>query len=360
LRIKPLQILIHIVAWVLFISLLTTLVPSPQKMDRFIAILVPSIFFIAYYYINYFIFVPELFIEKKYFLFGFVSILFLILTITVPSMISGSSWMRPEMPEFMNTHGMNPSSSFQDINSPVSLFPEDMKPPEWRFFFKPEFSYTIIVFLFLLTLSTGIRVIMQWQLTEKEKVNAELSFLKAQINPHFLFNTLNNIYSMAVASNEQTASAIGKFSEMMRFVIYETDHDFIPLEKNIDYINSYIELQKLRLSSNTIINYKTSGSPDPLMIAPLILMPFIENAFKFGVSTEKESFIDIKIDIGNNFIDFSVYNTKSGKEVKENNSSQLGIKNTLKRLQLIYPGKHSIDITDEPDRFLVTLKLILK
>lgn len=329
-------------------------------MDRFVALLIPSILFISFYYLNFYIFVPKYFIEKKYLLFSLICVLFLILTIAVPSMISDPQGMRSGFPEFMDGPGMNPRMPFQDINGPDIHFPGNMEPPRWRFFFRTEFSYTIIVFLFVLTLSTGIRIIMQWQQSEKEKVNAELSFLKAQINPHFLFNTLNNIYSMAVNKNELTASAIGKFSEMMRFVLYETDHDFIPLEKKIEYINSYIELQKLRLSSNTRIIYKVTGNPESLMVAPLILMPFIENAFKFGVSTENKSIIEIEIYIGNNLLDFFVYNTKSVKTGDDNSSSQLGIKNTLKRLHLIYPGRHTINIADESDTFSVSLKIFLK
>jgi hypothetical protein len=329
-------------------------------MDRFQAIMVPALFFISFYYLNFFLLTPKLFIPGRYLAFIVICILFLILTIAVPSAMSGSYMGFPFSlksgpgPLFM------PEIPLPDFEIAAITSERFIRSENWQYFFRPEYSYTIIVFLFILTLSTGIRIIQRWQQSEKEKVNAELAFLKAQINPHFLFNTLNNIYSMAVSKNEKTPFAIEMFSNLMRFVLFETQHDYVPLSKKIEYIDTYIELQKLRLSDAVTVNYQKSGNPASLQIAPLIMMPFIENAFKFGVSTEVESVITIKIEILNDELNFFSGNVKNVLSEKENSSSRLGIKNTIKRLQLIYPGRHSLKITENVQDYIVELKLNLK
>lgn len=372
---KFLQFLVHIVAWGLFLSLLTSLVPRPMEMNKFLSVLIPDLFFISFYYINYFYLVPKFFIPGRYLVFGALCLSFLVLTIVVPSVISESSRMRPEfphsgempenmpappqsdynIPDFADQNGQPP-----DFHKPGSIDPGNQPPPDRFKLFIPEFSYTIFVFLFIFTVSTGIRIIMQWQQSEKEKVNAELAFLKAQINPHFLFNTLNNIYSMSFNKDERTTEAIEMFSDMMRFVIYETCHEFVPLSKKFEYIDTYISLQKLRLSDSVKVNYQKLGDAHSLHIAPLILMPFIENAFKYGVSTEKDSIIDIIIAIDNDELDLSVKNSKFQLQRIENETTRVGVENTIKRLQLIYPGRHTLSITDNSVEYFVSLHLNLK
>jgi LytS/YehU family sensor histidine kinase len=165
---------------------------------------------------------------------------------------------------------------------------------------------------------------------------------------------------MAIVKNEKTPFAIEMFSNLMRFVIYETQHDFVPLSRKIEYIDTYIELQKLRLSSSVTVNYKVSGNPGSLQIAPLIMMPFIENAFKFGISTEKASVITIKIEVLDDELNFFARNVKNYLSEKESSSFQLGIDNTIKRLQLIYPGRHTLEITENDQDYNVELNLHLK
>jgi len=330
-------------------------------MYRFEAILVPALFYISFCYLNYFLFTPKLFITGRYLLFIIVCAACLGLTITLPSVISVSLHSFP--PAFIE--GPFPGFLFQsvlpDFETSSLLNTMYHRPGGWYYFFRPEFSYTIIVFLFILTLSSGIRIIQEWQQTEKERVNAELAFLKAQINPHFLFNTLNNIYSMAVIRDEKTPSAIEKFSNLMRFVLYETQHDFVPLTRKIEYIDTYVELQKMRLSEMVTVNYEKTGNPGGLQIAPLIMMPFIENAFKFGVSTERASAITIRIDVQDGeWLHFYAGNTRNPLLEKDNTSSLVGIENTVKRLELIYPGKHTLNIDESGKEFVVELNLHLK
>jgi hypothetical protein len=356
---KFIQVLIHIIVWGIFLSLLTSLVPRPPEMNPVLSVLMPDLFFISFFYINFFILVPKFFIPQKYLSFGIICICFLVLTLAVPSSISeslltGTGYHEPrEMREFQP----RPSHFFSE---PGFSRPKYHDPPIRLAFLRPEFSYTIFVFAFILTLSTGIRILGEWQQSEKEKMKAELAFLKAQINPHFLFNTLNNIYSMAVIKSEKTPDAIEMFSDMMRFVIYETCHEFVPLSQKIEYIDTYIALQKLRFPSSVKVNYQKTGEPGSLQIAPLILIPFIENAFKYGVSTEKESIIDILIEIENNELNLSVKNSKINFQKDENETTRLGIENTIKRLQLIYPERHTLKINDNSIEYTVSLNLSLK
>jgi sensor histidine kinase YesM len=282
-----------------------------------------------------------------------------VLTIAIPSLLSGTTGMQPsftDLPPAPPDNFHQPSEIFNgppvDFHGHGDRFPRLM-------LFRPEFSYSIFVFLFILVLSLGIRMIVQLQAVEKEKVRAELAFLKAQINPHFLFNTLNNIYSMAVNKREKTADAIEMFSEIMRFVILETQNDYVPLTKKIRYIHNYISLQKLRLSSNVTVNYRLKGNPGSLKIAPLILIPFIENAFKYGVSTESESVIDIDFEIVDNGLSMLVKNLKPGHFKPSPETTPMGIENTVKRLELIYPGRHKVNIADNENSFHVSLYLEL-
>ena len=338
--------MVHILAWGVFLYLLITLVPRPKHMHPILFILIPNIFFILFYYLNFFLLVPKYFIQKKYVLYGFICLMCLVIILAVPSIIAEFS-VRPQIPPF-------------GPDRPPHFNRPDFPGPGGFRFIRPEFGYTIFVFAFIMFLSLGIRITLQLQQTEKEKVNAELSFLKAQINPHFLFNSLNNIYSMAVNKSKNTAEAIEMFSEIMRFVIFETQHDFVPMERKIEYINNYIALQKLRLSSTVEVNYTVTGVPGALQIAPMLLMPFIENAFKHGISTEKKSVIDIRLEISDNELHMLVKNTKFSKIIPITNNPGLGIKNTVKRLELIYPGKYMLNISDNEKEYCVSLHITLK
>ena len=227
--------------------MLTALVPRPQIKNSVLPVLIPFLFFVSFFYLNFYILIPRLFIPKRYLAYALICLACLVLTIAVPSLITELS--RSNMPFPEQGPGPVPGTGLHPRLVNPDFIRPDMRggpPPHRRlYFFRPEFSYTIIVFFLMLTVSTGIRIILEWQQAEKEKVNAELAFLKAQINPHFLFNALNSIYSMAVSKAEKTPYAIEMFSDIMRFVIYEACHDFVPLTKKIEYIDNYISLQKL-------------------------------------------------------------------------------------------------------------------
>lgn len=194
---------------------------------------------------------------------------------------------------------------------------------------------------------------------EKEKLNAELGFLKSQVNPHFLFNSLNSIYSLAHRNADATQMAILQLSQMMRYMIYESNTSQVPLEKEMEYLQNYIDLKKLRLTPNIHIEYTVKGNIMGLLIEPMLLIPFIENAFKHGISYAEKSDIKIEITIaGQQQLHLFVSNRIFKKEIAE--PGGIGLENVQKRLQLLYPGRHELKVTQENNYYITTLSVLLK
>src|SRR6202000_509115 len=162
----------------------------------------------------------------------------------------------------------------------------------------------MFLFIMIMGLSIAVSTVEKWQLTEQKmvkaeagKAQAELSFLKAQINPHFLFNTLNNIYALSVTEDKNTPASIMKLSNIMRYVTDEVTENVVSLQSEIDCINNYIDLQRLRLGKKTTLNFVITGTITDQKIAPLVLMTFIENVFKYGISKHEDARIDMSLDI---------------------------------------------------------------
>ena len=217
----------------------------------------------------------------------------------------------------------------------------------------------------LLKLSKSWFVVNQLQreLLEKEKqrVHEELKALKAQINPHFFFNTLNSIYSMSLDKDERLPGTVLQLSELMRYFLYESKEDLVPLSKEIQVLKDYIALQKIR--SNDQLRVKTLVENDIKQekIAPLMLITFLENAFKHGAKGETgTSFIDLVISLNHNLLNFSLENNKGTVDLVEKTDHKgLGLENVKRRLELIYPGKHELLIQDKGNSFAVNLQLQL-
>lgn len=193
------------------------------------------------------------------------------------------------------------------------------------------------------------------QQLEKEKLESELKMLRFQVNPHFLFNTLNNIHTLVYKKSDDAPSAVMKLSGLMRYMLYESDSDFVPLSKELDYIENFVELQKLRLPNSDNVNFMVEGNPENKSIAPLLLVPFIENAFKHGVLSSKETFVDIKIFIYSNSLNFICRNIY--RDTESSVHSGIGLENVKKRLLLQYPNKHNLEIDKSGDFFNVKLQL---
>jgi two-component system sensor histidine kinase AlgZ len=196
---------------------------------------------------------------------------------------------------------------------------------------------------------------------ENEKLTAELGFLREQINPHFLFNTLNNLYYLAYTKSENTTEVIAKLSQMMRYMIYESNHLVVPLSKEIEYMENYISLERLRLNNQIPIQFDVSGDPTAAKISPLILITFLENAFKHGVDANNaSSWVKVAIQVEGNNCSYAVENSKTKRVTSEPvEKSGIGLRNVMRRLELSYPHRFEIKVQDEPERYRVDLKLKL-
>lgn len=197
---------------------------------------------------------------------------------------------------------------------------------------------------------------------EQDKINSELSFLKAQINPHFFFNTLNNIYALTVIDVEAAQQALHKLSRLMRYVLYETQHGTVLLSQEIAFAQDYIQLMQLRLTDKVTVNLEPPVPLHDVSIAPMLFLPFIENAFKHGVSAVQPSHIDIKIWQADNKVFVDVRNTLfTEKRTVLDESNGIGLTNTQRRLDLLYPGKYQLDVNERTNEkeFEVRLELEL-
>ena len=196
---------------------------------------------------------------------------------------------------------------------------------------------------------------------EKQKTEAELKALKAQINPHFFFNTLNSIYSMALDKDESLPNTILQLSDLMRYFLYESKDNFIPLEKELTVLDNYIARQKIRSNAKLNIDVSRKGEVKDQQIAPLLLITFLENAFKHGAKGDPEgAFIKLNIEIEKNRLNFSVENNKGIiDEIRANDPGGLGLENVKRQLELLYPKKPLLNIKDLNDSFAVQLQLDL-
>jgi LytS/YehU family sensor histidine kinase len=192
----------------------------------------------------------------------------------------------------------------------------------------------------------------------KEKAEAELNFLKSQINPHFLFNSLNSVYFLIDKQNEEARGALHKFSDMLRYQLYECKGEKIPVEKEIGYLKDYVDLQQLRLN-NTVVEFQCAPEVKNFSIEPLLLIPFVENSFKhishYGNGQKNE--IQINIGKQNGTLHFSVYNTTEEKAISTFQPGGIGLNNVKKRLELLYNEKYQLHIKEKPGWFGVELSL---
>ncbi|KAA3610057.1 MAG: hypothetical protein D8M58_07535 [Calditrichaeota bacterium] len=194
---------------------------------------------------------------------------------------------------------------------------------------------------------------------QKERLEAELKYLKHQINPHFLFNTINNIYSLVLEKSKKAPDAILKLSDMLNYLLYESNFDKIPLNKEIQNLNDYIELEQFRYADKleVVFNYKIKTNENT--IPPLILLPFVENAFKHGAGESlKNSWIHINLKEENHHLTFKVENSIDENVSPQNNEQDgIGLNNVKKRLELLFPDKHELKILKSSESFIITLQL---
>jgi len=237
-----------------------------------------------------------------------------------------------------------------------------------EYFYSSFFIVQIVaVTLFIVIFVGMLRFAVDWfeleakrKEVENEKLTAELNFLKAQINPHFLFNTLNNLYYLAYTKSDNTTEVIAKLSQMMRYMIFDSNHPKVPLSKEIEYMENYISLERLRLNNQIPVKFMIKGNVENAWITPLIFITFLENAFKHGVSNNNpNAWVNISIELAGDQCIYQVENSKPEEKSDIHEKSGIGLQNVQRRLELSYPDKFQLNMEDKPDRYIVNLNLTL-
>lgn len=290
---------------------------------------------VAYVYILYFVYrlscIPKLFMQKKYT--RIFILLFILASITE-----------------LLTYFPMPAEHITDDIRQMTTKMNIRKQTIWFFF--------LIVTGFSLAIELTFelfRQIISKQEIEAEKNKAELSLYKAQINPHFLFNTLNTLYALVLSGSEKTESAFVKFSGILRYMYSQNESELIPAEDELNYIRQYVDLQKLRLNHHTNVFLSINASSGKILIPPMILITFVENAFKYGTSSDTDCKIDIKIDINKEKLILETENAVMKKP--ENKQPGIGISNCRKRLDLLYPERYKLENGENNGIYRVKLEI---
>lgn len=322
---------LHVVLWVLFLILPVLLLPELQqrmtsKNCHLINYLALNATLVFYFYFNYSWAIPKLYFKQKYLRFIAVHIA-ATLGVYLFIIAFNQIFTFPCIPDI-------------DI-TPIKLLNRSILPRH--------------ILIFLVSFLTSINV--RLKSIEEEKTKADLQLLRTQINPHFLFNVLNTIYGQAIIKSENTADSIAKLSDLMRYALKEANVPLVSLQKEITYLESYIALQAVRLTDKTNVDFQINGPTEHLKIPPMLFIPFIENAFKYGVSNEVNTTIKIIIEVIDRQVTLLVENSIVSNQSNIEESNQFGINNVKNRLDLIYGNKYNLTIKDAVNHYKVYLEI---
>jgi len=364
-RLKYSEIILIIFVWL--VLLFTPILfrediysPIRRSVLMQIQILVPLL---VVFFINRFILVPRLLFMGKQ-VFFIVSVLGIIILFTAGSYIYDTkikSVPPPEVPQ-VNDQIKTPPYAFPGgVDAFGNLRPSSTRQPRPI----PPFANFLILSVLVVGFDTGLRsglrginIENEKVRLEKENVASQLVLLRNQVSPHFLMNTLNNIHSLIDINTDEAKEAIIKLSKMMRYLLYETETEKTTLKKEIEFLESYIKLMKLRFNERVKITLNLPTVIPDKTIPPFIFTSLIENAFKHGISYKNESFINIDMVIGNERLILVVRNSKTD-NIRNEEFSGIGIENTRKRLELLYGSNYHLDIIDNMDLFTVNLSVPL-
>lgn len=344
---KHITLAVHVLFWLIWMLIPFILVDSSAHKSEnavngvLFRMTIPMLFSLALFYINYFVVVDKLLYHKKIMLF-FVGNILLIVVFNILTDLYFDL-----VKEFY-----------------PSIFPNPAGPKPPRGFFK---MHNILNF-FIVAVCVAIKATSGWYVSENERKNlenenlkSELSNLKMQLNPHFFFNTLNNIYALIEISPEKAQEAVHGLSKLMRYHLYDTNEELVPLDGEIDAMQSYIALMQLRLSKNAEIRVNMKVQHHNLKVAPLLFIPIIENAFKHGVNPAQKSVIEISLSENGGVICFETVNTNAPQVYADERGKKkggIGLDNLKKRLDLIY--QHGYDLSVGPEGGLFRVKLVVK
>ena len=285
-------------------------------------------------YVNNLWLIPRYLMQRKYVFY------FLFLLVLIVAASYNASLIRPILDRYSLDKNPNPEAS--------NVF--------YQVFMIVEF---LIAFALVQFSVERFEAAHQLKIMEKEKLNAEYDNLKSQLNPHFLFNSLNTIYGITRKKDPEAGDAVMLLSDMLRYMLYECNTDRVPLTKEIEYIHNYIKLASLRMRKNARVDFAVDGDPDHKSVVPLLLIPFIENCFKHGIEMQREDpWVRIRIGIHGEELTLHCVNN-FGRQAEKNRSGGVGLINVKKRLELSYPGKHTLQIDERPHEYEVNLKIDL-
>jgi len=332
-------LILHSIFWLVIVSLSAifivtsaSILSAKRQMISFGAF---GILNVSLFYINYIILIPELIKKRKrYWLYTFVFFVLILIVAGIKTTVAV----------------LNPSDMLMDKQHTAGYNVTEY------------FVNRVLIGGFFMISSCLIKFTIEWFSNERiqrnlesERREMELQFLKSQLNPHFLFNSLNNIYSLAYQKSDKTADAIMKLSEIMRYMIYESNTPTVSLSKEVDYLTNYIELQKIRFKDGAFIELTLNGEIDDQKIVPLMLISFVENAFKHGVVTDPDNPVKINIIANQKILHFSVINKKN----QQNKDAQggVGLPNVERRLQLIYPDRYKLNVVNSASHYTCELMI---
>lgn len=330
------QVLLHIAVWVTLFSLPFMLRPSeqhhpdPDERWMFMHYIINDAILIGVFYLNGGILIPKLVYKKKYLEFVIVALALLVTLIL-------SRWLMATL--FMTK----------------------------KFDLKPTIMFSLFLLLFMLASSTAWRMIRDKMNSdkldserEKENLKTELSLLRSQVSPHFMFNVLNNMVALARKQSDQLEPSLINLSSLMRYMLYEADEDKVALDKETDYLQSYIDLQQQRFGAKVQVNVSMQLPDNNYEIEPMLLIPFVENAFKHGTGLIQDARIDIELRAQHGLLQFTVTNKYNAEydEVKDKTSG-IGLTNVKRRLNLLYKNDHQLLINKKDGWFVVSLQLHL-
>lgn len=346
---KRTQVVLHVLACIAFLGL--PVFTAPPNNDNVLSDIrtYKEIFgcalTIIFFYVNYYFLIPQYYFTKKYVSFGVCVALGFILVTALPNIFFQIDYSGP--------HHMN-----EHMHGPFMGGPPHHHRGTISMIFVHA-AHNLLQFMMIFFLSLFMKINTRFKTVQKEKISSELSYLKSQINPHFLFNTLNSIYSLSVTRSDKTSGAIVALSGMMRYMLSEADKEKVSLERELEYIRSYIDLQASRFGNTLDLSLTIEGSSEHKQIAPLLLISFIENAFKYGVNPEEPSKISIEINVYGDELMFRITNNKVHIDTADVTQTGIGVENTTSRLNLLYPAKHNISITEDDKEYSVLLILKL-
>ncbi len=322
---RPLEILIHMISWGIMFGFPFFFVERGNGNINWLAytrhLAVPLSFMIAFY-VNYFILVPRYLFQsqaKKYIVYNII----FLCVIGILLHLWQSLTFDPSFTPKVKRPGM---------------------PPGWLFFLRDMLSL-----VFTIGLSAAIRMSARWtqneaarKEAERSRTEAELKNLRNQLNPHFLLNTLNNIYALIAFDSDKAQQAVQELSKLLRYVLYDNQQTYVPLCKEVDFIRNYIELMRIRLSAHVQMTTKFDIQPDSqTLIAPLIFISLIENAFKHGISPTESSFISIHLLENDKEVICDIRNSNHPKTVEDKSGSGVGLEQVSRRLEILYPGAYT-------------------